>query len=120
MKYIYAIHPPLVMTIVSLAMVRVSVIFLLTFILFTVDTYGRTKDFFRLKNKPASWYTQEIILLYGRSWCGRTLMKALHPNARSIYADAGYRWWHFLPDGSLRRNSPLLKINFWSNLAKGH
>src|SRR5690606_13078937 len=56
------------------------------------------------------------------SWCQREAVKAaagvfgLRREAAEALYDRGYRWYHFLPDGSLRRNSPLLQVNFWTDL----
>lgn len=119
-KYLYAIHPPLGMAIVNIALINVSAIFILTSFIFVLDTIGRTKDYLKLVRKGESYFTHEVIKLYGKSWCGRTLVKSVHPYAREYYHHLGYRWWNVFPDGMFSKRTPLLRKRFWVNLISGH
>ncbi|ESX98723.1 MULTISPECIES: hypothetical protein [unclassified Mesorhizobium] len=60
-----------------------------------------------------------------RSWCQRTALywaatDVLGPNGGMIvklwYKALGYKWWHLTPDGTFSRQSPFLKLGFWSSL----
>jgi hypothetical protein len=82
------------------------------------DVNGRVRDLkYLLRISP-----KVRKFLYGRyanTACGRQVMIAVEPRAYFAYYDAGYRWYHILPDYALTRNSPFLKRTFWRQLFSG-
>ena len=51
------------------------------------------------------------------SQCQRNACIAAEPAAKQYYYDLGYRWYHFLPDGTFTiKNNPYLSIKFYKEL----
>lgn len=117
-----AIHPPLLIGLASVAAALASGFMPLLAVsaVLAADVVGRARDYAYLRRQPAGYFTPKIVERFGRSWCGRSVMAAVNPETRGVYAAAGYRWFHLLPDGALTADSPFLRARFWRNLAVGH
>lgn len=87
-------------------------------IVFWFDAMGRQRDLkYLLRISPK--VRRHLYGRYAGTACGRQVMIAVEPRAYWAYHDAGYRWYHILPDQAFSRNSPFLKRNFWRQLFSG-
>lgn len=78
-----------------------------------LDFIGRLRDYLSLLHEKI---TNRHILVFRRTWCGREVIKALYPEAREIYRNLGYRWYHITPDGFWCRHSVGLTVGHWFSL----
>lgn len=116
-----ALHPPILLFLLSLfAGLIIHPIFYLGSLIFIGDIRGRYKDYQVLKRKPRKYFRYDILVLFGRSWCGRQVVIASWPPAEEFYTLQGYKWYHVFPDEFFTTNTPLLKKKFWVNLITGH
>jgi len=66
-----------------------------------------------------------LIAPFRHSWCQRTVAYcALREfgrgrDARGYFRARGYRWWHFLPDGTFSLGCPYLRPSFYTALFFG-
>lgn len=128
-KLVRSVHPPLIMFFLSLILLlishsyrltNISFIFLGVSLIFLLDVKGRVNDFVYLKDKHESFFCERVLSKYAKSWCGRTVVRNIHPESSEYFYDLGYRWYHFLPDRAFSKASPFLSLSFWVNLFSGH
>jgi hypothetical protein len=131
MKALWAILPPLMIVFIGLSITTLLAFDSLIgwvgvpiFLLGIVDSWGRYNDYRYLKS--CGWLPGRLADYYGRSFCGRWMVKAIalpmtssgfRYKWKTYYCLRGYRWWHLFPDGF---PSVLTKPTFWRNLVKGH
>jgi len=124
-----AVYPPFVCFLSSLLILFVfhfyenkpaSFLFLGIALIFLLDVKGRVNDYVFLKDKSDDFFCDRVLDKYAKSWCGRTVVLGVYPEARSFFYSRGYRWFHLLPDRVLSTASPFLRFNFWKNLFSGH
>ena len=80
------------------------------------DVIQRWRDFRRWRNLPAD---KRILRMARYSRCQRNAMVAAcsdQAKAERYYAEAGYRFWHILPDKTFSRKSPFIKMAFYRSL----
>lgn len=85
--------------------------------IFAIDLVGRTKDYIMLNDKKKNGRCRKIYWdLFSKTRCSREVMCAVDPNSKDYYNKLGYKWYHFLPDDTFSKSSPLLTWKFWKNL----
>jgi len=116
LSLVKAVALPFVFTAVVCTMAILYYTLLWIVVLFGLgDVYARYKDYKRLKK--CSHISLKEIKMMARSNCQRNACKAVCKEAKQIYKDMGYRWYHILPDGTWSiRNNIYLKVSFYKNL----
>jgi hypothetical protein len=93
-----------------------------------LDARARWVDYLWLVNALGRFNQARYLRLiapFRHSWCQRTVAYfALHKFGRGrdalVYFHArGYRWWHFLPDGTFSLGCPYLCTSFYKALFFG-
>jgi hypothetical protein len=107
MRYLLALHLPITMFVITL----IFGLYPLTVIYF-VDCVKRTKEYQRIqKIKP----TTKVFETYKGTYCQRSVVKTLHPEAKSYYHGLGYRFYHWLPDAWVQNPRNIVSLKWWRN-----
>lgn len=89
-------------------------------VMLSMDVRARAKDYLRiLPVVGAQRFPAESWPAWSKTRCSRDVMLrayAVHGHGhlvRIYHRALGYRWWHFLPDGTFSRQSPYKRWSFW-------
>jgi hypothetical protein len=110
-----ALWPPLSLMLFGVVLTPFTLAGIVFVIWGAADTLGRYKDYLYLSS--FEYLGERLALFYGRSFCGRNIVRAIEPAYGDLFHLSGYRWYHIVPDGF---PAVLFNRRFWVTLVKGH
>ena len=105
MRYLYAVHLPIICTIAFLLIKAWPVAGIYAF-----DLFKRSRDYVRLRRARMD---NRIFCLYQGSYCQQSVVEAVWPEARAHYRKQGYRVYMILPDAWVKNPLSVLSISWW-------
>ena len=113
MRMLIALHPPILVGIVSASLSLFYIIFAILACVMVFDTVARYKEYAFMCTVTDSDKLESMARYMKSSWCTRTVAMVAYPPSRDLYHSMGYKFYHILPDNFHKR---VITARFWLSL----